>query len=205
MTVLQELYSALKIALVLVEAARLRRFNKPSLQAQDELPAAARGVNVLFDVVKELDKAHLARHVRRVVVECGPVEERVFAVPRGSNELVDACEALFSLDAALHLPFVTLFVPDLESLIKLAHKVRSNLVIDHAIEPTTAILGRVSYIHPGLPRLWIVGHTRRCHLICFELHTEELFKAQIFVVVIEDLDGIVTSDNISLRLQVCRL
>lgn len=85
MAVLQELYGALEIALVLVEATRLGSFNQSALQPQHELPTAARTVNVLFDVVEELDEAHLARHVRRVVVKCGPIQEGVFAIPRLLN------------------------------------------------------------------------------------------------------------------------
>ena len=78
---LQELYGTLEIALVLVEATGLGRFNQSTLQPQHELPAAACTVNVLFYVVEELDEAHLARHVRRVVVECGPVQVGSFAFP----------------------------------------------------------------------------------------------------------------------------
>ena len=81
MAILQELYGSLEIALILVKATRLRRFNEATLKSQHEFPPTSLAVNVLFNVVKELDEAHLARHVSGVVVQCGPVKERMLAVP----------------------------------------------------------------------------------------------------------------------------
>lgn len=108
-------------------------------------------------------------------------------VTYGSDELIDASEALLGLDASLQLPFISLLVPDLESFVELAHEVRSNFVIDHADKPALAVFRWVSYINTRLASLWIVGYTRRRHLYLFELDGEEFFETQALVVVVEDL------------------
>ena len=119
-----------------------------------------------------------------------------------SDELVDAGESLFCLDAGLQLKFISLLVPDLEAFVELAHEMRSNLVINHTHKSTSAVFRWISDIDARLARLRIVRHTSRRHLCLFELDGEELFEAQGFVVVAEGLDGLVTSDNVTLCLQV---
>lgn len=64
-----------------------------------------------------------------------------------ANELVDACEAFFSLNAALHLPLLALFVPDLEAFVIFAYIVRADLVIDDAMQATAPILWRIADIN----------------------------------------------------------
>lgn len=86
-----------------------------------------------------------------------------------AHELVDTCEAFFCLDATLELKLFALFVPGLEPFVELAHEVGSNLVVNYTVEAATAILGRISNVDTTFASLRIVGHTRRCHLILFEL------------------------------------
>ena len=83
--------------------------------------------------------------------------------------MVDAGKAFFSLNAALHFPFVALLVPDLEPLVELSHEVSADLVIDHAVEASAAILRRVSNVDPRFASLRVVRHTRWRHLRSFEL------------------------------------
>ena len=112
---------------------------------------------------------------------------KVFEYTYRADELVDTCKALLCLDTALKLPFVALLVPNLEAFIELPHKVRSNFVIDNAIESATAILRRVFDVDTWLSCLGVVGHACRRHLVCFKIDGEKFFKAKGFQVVREDL------------------
>ena len=75
--VLQDCYCTFEVALVFVHPTRFLRVDCPSLPSECQLPTAHGVVNVLADVVEKLDKAHLARHVGAVVVDCVSVDERV--------------------------------------------------------------------------------------------------------------------------------
>lgn len=108
-----------------------------------------------------------------------------------SYELIDAGEPLFCLNAALHLPLVTLLVPDLESLVELAHEMSAYLVVNNAIETAPAVLRWIANVDARLACLWVMSHTCRRNLGRFELHGKQFFEAQILVVVVEDLQSLV--------------
>ena len=87
-----------------------------------------------------------------------------------AHHLIDACETFFRLNATLQFELVAFLVPRLESLVELAHKMSTNLVIYHTVETSTAVLGWVSDIDARFSCLRIVCHTCRRNLIRFEVN-----------------------------------
>ena len=86
----EEHNGSFEVALVLVKAAWFASIDHSSLLAKCKFPSTFFAIYKLFYVVEELYEAEFAGHERRVVVKGLTVQEWMFAIPGGADELVDA-------------------------------------------------------------------------------------------------------------------
>jgi len=92
MSVLQESYSALEVALVFVQTAGLGGVSHSALQPENEPPTSQVTVDVLANVIEQFDKAQLRSHVSCIVVESGSVQKGMFPL-----QSLDTCVAIFNI------------------------------------------------------------------------------------------------------------
>ena len=79
-------------------------------------------------------------------------------------DLVDGCEAFFSLDAVLELVLFPLFVPDLQLFVVFAEVMSTDLMVEHPHDPAPPVLYGQADVYPRFPALGVVSHASWSHL-----------------------------------------
>jgi len=179
----QDLDGTFKVDLIFVEASFLAGVCEPSLDSESELPAGLGAVDVLFEVLKQIDEAHLLGHEGSVVIEGRSIEEGLAAtILDGLDHLVGTSEAFLGDDAGLHVVLISPLVPDLLLLVVLAQEVSADLVVEHAHHAALTVLAGQLNIHLAFASLGIMSHTGGCHLVLLEIDRDPLFDSQVLQV-----------------------
>ena len=165
---------SLEINLILIKPSLLSCIIHPSLHSRACLESLPFIRLELRQVFKKLNKRHLRRLIRSVIVQ-----SRLKQVIRlRLRELVYHCESFFGHDAWLDIIFL-LLIPLLLTVINLPQEMGSNLMVKERNNGFSAVIRRDLYIDLAFACFIIVGHTGRNQLIRVEVNYHLIFQSQL--------------------------